>query len=76
VLGFEQSADEGNGIYVGEIEVNHQYDKSSVYLQRTREYIQMFLDPRLKAESALDKLSELEVYHCTIRYILWSSMRI
>ena len=44
-LGFERSADEGNGVYVNEIEVNHQYDKSSIFLELAREYINRHINP-------------------------------
>lgn len=38
-FGFEQGANEGNGVFVNGLEVNHQYDKSEEFLSLTREYL-------------------------------------
>jgi hypothetical protein len=46
-LGYERSADEGNGVFVGGEEVNHQYDKSSRFLASASAYIQQLLLPVL-----------------------------
>jgi len=39
-LGFEESADEGNGMMWQGIEVNHQYDKSDRFVRMTKSFIQ------------------------------------
>lgn len=62
-LGFERSADEGNGVFVrgGRLEVNHQYDKSSAFLGAAQRYVARSLAPQLRATSALSDLWELQV---------------
>ena len=60
-LGFERSADEGNGVYVNEVEVNHQYDKSSIFLELAREYINRHINPKLSVYSLLSNMWELEI---------------
>lgn len=62
-LGFEKSADEGNGVFVrgGRLEVNHQYDKSSAFLRAAQQYVARSLAPQLQAASALSDLWELQV---------------
>lgn len=64
-LGFERSADEGNGVFVrgGRLEVNHQYDKSSAFLRAAQRYVARSLAPQLQAASALSDLWELQVRH-------------
>jgi hypothetical protein len=60
-LGYEKSADEGNGVFVGEREVNHQYDKSSVFMALAQQYIHDCLSSTLRVFSPLMDLWELEV---------------
>lgn len=68
LLGFEKSADEGNGVFVQDIEVNHQYDKSSRFLALSTEYIRQHLTSSTVAKSALHHLWELEIARlfCTL----------
>ena len=44
-LGYERSADEGNGVFVQGLEVNHQFDKSSAFLRAAQEYALLHLTP-------------------------------
>lgn len=44
-LGNERSADEGNHIFFGGVEINHQYDKSSSFLSAATEYIHRYICP-------------------------------
>ena len=60
-LGFERSADEGNGVYVNDVEVNHQYDKSSVFLAHVKQYISRHINPTLSVDSVLSNMWELEI---------------
>ena len=61
-MGFEKSADFGNGIYMNDgVEVNHQFDKSSSFLQAASEYITRFISPSLRVTSPLDAMWDLEV---------------
>ncbi len=60
-MGFEKSADFGNGIHVNGVEVNHQFDKSSQFLQAASDYITCFISPTLRVISPLDSLWDLEV---------------
>lgn len=62
-LGYEKSADEGNGVFVchNRVEVNHQYDKSQLFMTAAQQYIAEHIDPTLVATSRLSHLWELEV---------------
>lgn len=51
-LGHERSADEGNGVFWRGREVNHQFDKSSVFLNQAREYIRIELAPSSSTPSS------------------------
>lgn len=63
-VGYEQSADEGNGVFVGELEVNHQYDKSSPFVSLSNRYIHQFIDAEIVVESKLCKMWEIDVSTC------------
>jgi hypothetical protein len=71
-MGFEKSADFGNGVYVNDVEVNHQFDKSSAFLQAARAYITRFLSPTLRVISPLDAMWDLEVSLALVRYCIRS----
>lgn len=66
-LGHEKSANEGNRVYIDTLEVNHQYDKSQIFLQLTKTYIFTCIDSLslqsqpFEAYSALGELWELEI---------------
>ena len=60
-LGFEKSADFGNGVYFNGAEVNHQYDKSSIFLSRANAYIERNITEHVKAVSPLAHLWELDI---------------
>ncbi len=65
-LGYEKSADEGNGVYVGDREVNHQYDKSSYFLTIGKNYVNEVLRVEyVNVYSPLMNMWELEVSQCT-----------
>lgn len=62
-LGHELAADEGNGVYInnGTLEVNHQYDKSSAFVDLAAEYIRNNITTDITICAPLNKLSELEI---------------
>jgi hypothetical protein len=60
-LGYERSADEGNGVFVQGREVNHQYDKSSAFLQLAQAYVKRWIDPEVSVTSTLHGLWEIQV---------------
>lgn len=60
-LGYEKSADEGNGVYVGVREVNHQYDKSSIFMTHAAQYIKQYIHSQVVVESHLRDMLEIEV---------------
>eukprot|EP01038_Epipyxis_sp_PR26KG_P009134 gene9134-12320_t len=61
VLGHEKSADEGNGVFVNNVEVNHQYDKSSMFLSIASDYSMKYITSQLIIRSALTQLWELQI---------------
>jgi hypothetical protein len=63
-LGYERSADEGNGVFVQGREVNHQYDKSSAFLQLAQAYVKRWIDPEVSVTSTLHGLWEIQVSVC------------
>jgi hypothetical protein len=60
-LGYEKSADFGNGVTKEGIEINHQYDKSSAFLTLAGDYVKTFLSPNISLKSELCALWELEI---------------
>ena len=64
-LGHEKSADFGNGATVlvdsRQVEINHQYDKSSAFLTLAADYVRMYIQPHLAIESRLCKMWELHI---------------
>jgi len=60
-LGHEKSADEGNGVYVNGVEVNHQYDKSTAFLQMASEYTAKYITPNIQIRSAVKNMWEIEI---------------
>jgi len=60
-LGFERSADFGNGMHFLGKEVNHQYDKSSMFLERANTYIHSKITESVTAYSSLSDKWELEI---------------
>lgn len=60
-MGFEKSADFGNSIYMKDVEVNHQFDKSSGFLKAASEYVHRYISPSLRVISPLDSMWDLEV---------------
>jgi hypothetical protein len=60
-LGFERSADFGNGMHFLGKEVNHQYDKSSMFLERANAYIHSNVTECVTAYSSLADKWELEI---------------
>eukprot|EP01034_Spumella_vulgaris_P022051 gene22051-28146_t len=71
-LGFERSADEGNGVFVDGIEVNHQYDKSSAFVTLASAYVTRYLHPALRVFSPLKDMWELEITRifCTDAHLI------
>ena len=61
VVGNERSANEGNGIYIGELEVNHQYSKSYAFEEEFAVFLAKYLHPELTYTSLLMPLSELQI---------------
>ena len=60
-LGFEQSANVGNGVFVDGKEVNHQYDKSDEFLLKTALYVKKNISSSFAIESVLSNMNEIEV---------------
>jgi hypothetical protein len=61
-LGFEKSADEGNGVFIAEREVNHQFDKSSEFVDKTQSFILNELQiSNIQTLSPLAEMWELEI---------------
>jgi len=60
-LGYEKSADFGNGININGNEINHQYDKSSNFLKVFNIYIKNFILYDIKLNSNINHLWELEI---------------
>ena len=67
-LGHEKSADDGNGVYILDTlhdqkvyEVNHQYDKSNVFLNLSQQYVDAFCTRDVVITSPLRNMWELEV---------------
>ena len=61
VVGNERSANEGNGIYIGDLEVNHQYSKSYAFEEEFAVFLAKYLHPELSYASLLMPLSELQI---------------
>ena len=60
-FGFEKSADEGNAVFLAGREVNHQYDKSSVFMEMASKYVKQAISADVKVFSPLTNMWELEV---------------
>jgi len=60
-LGWERSADHGNGTFIGGVEVNHQFDKSSSFLASAQQYVHHCLRADVRVWSPICHLWDLEV---------------
>jgi UDP-N-acetyl-alpha-D-muramoyl-L-alanyl-L-glutamate epimerase len=60
-LGYERSADFGNGVMLRGREVNHQYDKSSTFLLLVNNYIGKEITASVAVESTLADMWEVEI---------------
>lgn len=60
-LGCERSADEGNGVCWRGEEVNHQYDKSSQFMQLANQFVHNELCLPVRISSPLTRIWELEI---------------
>jgi hypothetical protein len=60
-LGYEKSADFGNGININGNEINHQFDKSSNFLKLFNIYIKKFILYDIKLNSNINHLWEIEI---------------
>lgn len=60
-MGFESSADQGNGMSFNDISVNHQFDKSAYFMNATKDFISHLYAPSTEPvlHSPLSKTSEL-----------------
>lgn len=67
IFSNERSADFGNFTYL-DLEVNHQWCKSSVAEEITNDYIQKFITPNISTKSTLRKYSELEIVKRFVQY--------
>jgi hypothetical protein len=61
IAGNEQSANEGNGIHIGDLEVNHQYMKSYAFEREFSPFLARYLHPELKYVSLLMPFYELQI---------------
>lgn len=60
-LGHERAADEGNNLFLSNgMEVNHQYDKSSGFVELSRKYLEE-LGQKVIVETPLSSMDEIEV---------------
>ena len=71
-LGHEKSADFGNNVFLANgLEVNHQYDKSSAYVQLAKEHVQRDVMAELKIVTPLAEMYEIDVcLHCMLAHQL------
>lgn len=60
-VGNERSANFGNGVFLGDFEVNHQFDKALAFERRLHHYIRARLAPRVYYFSALQPLWEVQI---------------
>lgn len=60
-FGHERSADEGNGVSVNGLEVNHQYDKSSQFITLASSFARDMLHIDVEITSAVSHLWEIEI---------------
>lgn len=61
IIGNERSANEGNGIRVGDHEVNHQYIKSYPFEREFAQFVRRYLHPELVFASLLMPFYEIQV---------------
>ena len=59
--GNERSANEGNGVRVGDLEVNHQYTKSYAFEREFSAFLGRYLHPELRHASLLMPLYDLQI---------------
>lgn len=61
LTGNERSASEGNGIHIGDLEVNHQYTKCYTLEREFAAFVAKYLHPELTHASLLRPFSELQI---------------
>jgi len=61
LAGNERSANEGNGVRIGDLEVNHQYAKSYAFEREFAPFLAKYLHPGLNYASLLMPLYELQI---------------
>jgi hypothetical protein len=61
LIGTERSANEGNGIWVGDLEVNHQYTKCYSFEREFAAFIAKYLHPDLRYAGLLMPFYELQI---------------
>jgi len=61
LIGNERSANEGNGIRIGSLEVNHQYGKSYAFEREFSPFLAKYLHPGLRYASLLMPFYELQL---------------
>lgn len=61
LTGNERSANEGNGVRVGDLEVNHQYTKCWAFEREFAPFLAKYLHPELLHASLLMPLHELQI---------------
>jgi hypothetical protein len=70
-LGHEKSADFGNNVFLANgLEVNHQYDKSSAYVQLAKQHVQRHVMAELDIATPLAHLYEIDVRTVTVIVIV------
>ena len=60
-VGNERSANYGNGVKVGSVDVNHQFDKSFAFERRMNSYVRRYVAPGVFYFSALQHLWEVQI---------------
>jgi hypothetical protein len=61
LVGNERSANEGNGLRIGDLDVNHQYSKSYPFEHEFAQLVAKYLHPELRYASLLMPLYELQI---------------
>lgn len=61
LTGNERSSNQGNGLFVGDLEVNHQYTKSYPFEREFAPFLSKYLHPELAHASLLMPLHELQI---------------
>ena len=51
----------GNNVYINDMEINHQFDKSSIFLSKASDYIRKYIDNQVVVQSPISSMWELQI---------------